>query len=169
MICPRYFTICAWNYYCPYYNLLLLFVTPSHVTFDDFLLYVLFPGSRQSVASSKDKVNPVIHSVSVYTSWLICQAAPLARVLHYLQNIYNKLGNKLKTSATGCPGSVSPSAYLALLCHWHCRWLCLVIGLCPGSASGPGDVTHYMSIISIVPFNSGNALLRRLLHVPILT
>ena len=44
-----------------YLLLLLLFVTQSHVIFDDFLLYVLFPGSRQSVASSK-----VIHSVYTY-------------------------------------------------------------------------------------------------------
>ena len=66
LMCPRYFTICAGNYYCPYY-LLLLFVTQSHVIFDDFLLYILFPGSRQSVASSK--VNPVILSVYLYAKW----------------------------------------------------------------------------------------------------
>ena len=75
---PRYFTICAWNYYCPYYYLSL--VTPSHVIFNDFLLYVLFPVSRQSVESSKD-VNPVIHSVYTYMPGATCTSTLSSKYL----------------------------------------------------------------------------------------
>ena len=57
LMCPRSFTICAWNYYCPYYYLLLLFVTPSHFIFNVCCLHLFvmfdssFPGSLASTGA----------------------------------------------------------------------------------------------------------------------